>query len=203
MDEQNDKEPNTSRLTSKQAGIAGVAAAFLVALTGLVYGTHTDTNETASLTTAEEPSVITADMKTPTAETTSPDNSNERPAAAIQSVNGADASNTLRLRPAETVDFIVRFQNDIPELDACAEMFRTDQDTARNMFAKWAAVKPALSGVALSSVSYSGEMLLTWTSDIGRPLLRTELDEKLAAIKAMPSVRYADPDFTTTSQKGR
>jgi len=202
VDEQADKDTNPSGLTSKQTGIAGVAAAFLVAMTGLVYGTHPDKNQTASLTAANEASVVASDIKTPTARTAAT-RSSERPAVAIQSAGGSETNNALRLPPAETVDFIVRFGTNIPELDACAEMFAIDKDAARDMFANWAADKPALKGVALNSVSYSGEMLLTWTSDLGRPLRRAELDEKLAAIKAMPSVRYADPDFTTTPQKGR
>ena len=200
MDEQADKDQSSSGLTSRQTGIAGVAAAFLVAMTGLVYGTHPDRHQGASLTAAQGSPVIISDIKTPVAENASAQSSRERPAAAIR---GAEPDSTLSLPPAEMIDLIVRFENNIPELDACAEMFRTDKDAARKMFAKWAVDKPALSGVALGSVSYSGEMLLTWTSDIGRPLLRAELDEKLAAIKAMPSVRYADPDFTTTPQKGR
>jgi len=203
VDDQSDKDTSSSGLTSKQTAIAGLAAAGLVVLTGFVYGTRTDESQTASLTTSEDVSVIASDMKTPTTEATLTQNSSERPAAAIQTASRAEPNNTLRLPPAEMIDLIVRFQKDIPELDACAEMYRTDEDASRDMFAKWAADKPALNGVALSSVSYSGEMLLTWTSDIGRPLQRTELDEKLAAIKTMPSVRYADPDFTTTPQKGR
>lgn len=193
----------TSGLTSKKAGLAGVAAALLVTLTSFIYGTRPQPTETA--TPAAAIIETRADLKTPMLDATplrTPQTAaKELTAAAISS--RAPPGNLTRAAQTETFDFIVRFQNDIPEMNACLQTFRSDKNMARQMFADWAETQTGLKGMALNKVSYSGEVVLTWTPAIGRPLLRSELNAKLAAIKAMPSVRYADPDFTTQAQGAR
>lgn len=102
----------------------------------------------------------------------------------------------LRIADAETVDFIVRFKDDIDAIETCLSMPRDQIEETRKIFSDWAAADPAMSGMVLKKISYSDEFILTWNSGIHRPLLRTEMTQKLEALKAMPGVKYADPDYT-------
>lgn len=105
--------------------------------------------------------------------------------------------------PEQSVDFIVRFVDDIEALDACAEIYHQDKKAAQTLFADWAKQHSALNGVALTKVSYSGEMLLTWNTGINRPLAKQEVQDKLMKIKSLSAVKYADPDYTAQAQGGR
>lgn len=192
------KDASPEKLTSKKTALAGVAAAFLVIITAIAYGTHPEDAQTA--TPAQSARQQTVNIKTPLLTQASLQTPNQRPALALKQTAPDGQSSVTLLRPEQMFDFIVRFQNDIPELEACSKLFRTDETAARDMFSDWAKAHPPLARLTLKSVSYSGEMVLSWETGLRRPLLRLEVDQKLALIKSMAQVRYADPDYSVTSQ---
>jgi hypothetical protein len=192
----------TDQADSPASGLGRMAAlgvAWLAGMGALAFATLPSSSATHT-------SVATNAAPTGSAESTvSPDASRQTILAAGASTLTKDVptSNISRLAPEQTVDFIVRFNNDIDELDACSKMFRNDKEAAQKIFTDWASAHDALEGVTLKSVSYSGEMLLTWQTGINRPLSKREVEDKLVEIKSMPSVRYADPDYKVKAQGGR
>lgn len=183
-----DKKPaDNARAPSQRPGtLMGIAAAWLGALGAIAF--------TTLPSTAKHMSGV---------ETAMPVTAAAIPANAISEV-GAPHHDTLTLiRDHQVVDFIVRFQNDIPELDTCARTFRQDKAAAQSIFAKWAAQHDALEDMSLKTANYSGEMILSWDTGVQRPLLKTEIETRLAQIRAMPSVKYVDPDYTAQAEGGR
>lgn len=177
--------------------MAGLSVAWLAGMGALVFATLPSSGAThASVATDASQLLVPA---------SSAEDTTQKYIAAQASTlsNEAPGNTSAKLAPEETVDFIVRFANDIDELDACSKMFRTDKQAAHKIFADWAAAHEALDGVELKNVSYSGEMLLTWSTGINRPLSKTEVEDKLAKINALTAVRYADPDYTVQAQGGR
>jgi len=185
---------------SKAITLAGISAAWLAGMGALIFATLPSLAPSASHL-AEQ----TKDTSTPlyrTASSPAP-NVSTRPASATTQIAAPAASELTLRRESQSVDFIVKFQNDIPELEACGLTFRSDEGAARKMFADWAAHYDAMDGMGLKKASYSGEMILTWNTGIARPLSRAEVNAKLSEIKAMPSVKYADPDFTARAEGAR
>ena len=177
--------------------IAGLSVAWLAGMGALVFATLPSSSAThTSVATDGSPLLVPA---------SSAEEANQRYITAQASTLSEEApgSNSAQLAPEETVDFIVRFANDIEELDACSKMFRTDKQAAQKIFTDWAAAYESLDRVELKNVSYSGEMLLIWNTGINRPLSKTEVEDKLAKINALSTVRYADPDYTVKAQGGR
>ncbi len=96
--------------------------------------------------------------------------------------------------------FVVRF-NDNPEIKRCLDLFRKDKDAARAEFAEWASKHPALDGLTLHRVNYSGEAILRYTgADDANPVSNAKAMQ--ARLNGLPFVRYADPDFTAFPGKG-
>ncbi|MEO1407713.1 MAG: hypothetical protein AAFV54_14675 [Pseudomonadota bacterium] len=111
------------------------------------------------------------------------------------------ASETQMQRPpvprtgAGEVDFIVRF-DDVPEIEECLDTFRQNPEHARSVFREWARNHPELSGFRLKKTNYSGELVLTWDGDGGRPgrdMVMSVRDK----LQSAPMIKYADPDFST------
>ena len=184
------QQVNTGRM-------AGLSVAWLAGMGALVFATLPSSSATHTS--------AATDVSPPLVPTSAAEDTNQRYITAQASTLSKEApgSNNARLAPEQTVDFIVRFANDIEEIDACSKMFRTDKQAANKIFADWAAAHDALDGVELKNVSYSGEMLLLWKTGINRPLSKTEVADKLAKINALSTVRYADPDYTVKAQGGR
>lgn len=176
-----DKKPaDNARAPSQRPGtLMGIAAAWLGALGAIAF--------TTLPSTAKHMSGV----------------ENAMPAMALSEVGAPHRADLTLMQDHQVVDFIVRFQNDIPELDTCARTFRQDKAAAQSIFAKWAAQHDALEGISLKTVNYSGEMILSWDTGLQRPLLKTEVETRLAQIKAMPSVKYVDPDYTAQAEGGR
>ena len=183
-------EPSSAPKTVLVAGFAGV---WLAGMGALAYGTHPNV-QTALNTSAQaqEETVLNTPVYTPAATT--------RPASVTtQDPAGERAAG----KNHQNVDFIVRFENDIPELEACRKLFRTDKQTARKIFSDWAADYEAMKGIRLKKVSFSGEMLLAWNTGVEGPMPGDEIQARLTQIKDMPGVRYADPDYTAQAEGPR
>lgn len=190
-----DQQPETP----KRAILGSVAGGWLLGMGALAYATLP---ASASLTSGQFQE--TAGIKTPVITSSQiPQARQSVPASAVTQADPAPRGDLSLIRENEMVDFIVRFENDIDALDACSQMFRQDKEEAQKMFADWAAEHEAMQGMRLKKVSYSGEMILTWDTGSAQPLLRKSVEEKLAKIKALPSVRYADPDHTAQAQGAR
>ena len=111
-------------------------------------------------------------------------------------VASAPKNDLVRVQSAaagQAFAIIVRFRN-TPELDEIARSFRKDPEGARARFSRWAAGKPALSGLRLERASYSGELVLA--SSGGR-----DVDRVIAAIKAMDNVAYVEKDYSVQPGK--
>ena len=97
--------------------------------------------------------------------------------------------------------FVVRF-NDNPEIKRCLDLFRKDKDAARAEFAEWASKHPALDGLTLHRVNYSGEAILRYTgADDANPVSNAKAMQ--ARLNGLPFVRYADPRFYSLSRQRR
>lgn len=128
----------------------------------------------------------------PAGQTTTNQNEEDRPHVS----SSTSANDTLRVQTAaggSAFALIVRFR-DTPELEEIARDFRRDPSGARAKFAKWAAGKPALAGLQLERASYSGELVLI--SSGGR-----DIDQTIAAIKAMDNVAYVEKDYSVEPGK--
>ena len=100
----------------------------------------------------------------------------------------------------EEAAFIVRF-NDNPEINRCLQLFRKDKAASRAEFAEWASKHPALDGLSLERVNYSGEAILSYRgANDANPASSAKAIQ--ARLNDLPFVRYADPDYTAFPGKG-
>lgn len=128
---------------------------------------------------------------------------NVKPATVTTETAAVAVGDIAKIPKSQTVDFIVRFKKNIPELDKCSKMFRGDKAAARKLFSEWAASKEALDGIRLKKVSYSGEMILVWNIDTDSTVTQADVQAKLDQINSMADVRYADADSTVKTQEGQ
>ena len=138
---------------------------------------------------------------TPTSAPVSQDDATFMPAAG-STRTVADVS--LQASPAtatQSVDFIVRFDDKIEAIDHCLNLRPNQLPDAQRVFRSWAEDKDALDGMTLKKVKFSGEFILTW--DPGPGSGRAAIDDKLAKIRSLSSVRYADPDYTFQPEGAR
>lgn len=201
IDNQSMDEQKQSPQTPKTATLGGISALWLAGMSTLAFVTVPSNAAQYTSAPGVYSPAIAATAPAPDVSLESP--VRLRPAIATIESEPNPASDISLLPPPQTVDFIVRFNNDIPEIDACSKMYRENKAGAQRLFSDWAAAHDALEGVALKKVSYSGEMILVWETGIKRPLLTNEVQTKLAQIKALPSVLYADADSTAQVQGAR
>ena len=175
---------HTSPHPAGNKALMGVSLLWLIGAGALVYSTVPETHSSARFVThttaAEdaEPAAIPANAITATA---------------------AGAAQTIVTSPK--FDFIVKFNPDHPDMTACANMFRTDKNKARELFKDWATSNQVFNDMQLKTVNYSGEMLITWAPDKTGPLSKRDVEEKLELIQSATMVRYADKDSQITVQK--
>jgi len=189
----------------KPGTLAGVAAVWLAGMGALTFSTLPEvatqtSGATGSVATGQETDISPTIYK-PAASTSSSPIS--RPASAATQIQASDNSDLTPAIEGQTVDFIVRFENDDPGIEACRETFHKDKAASRKMFSDWAADYEPLQGMHLKKAAYSGEMILTWDTGSQTPAQSSEIAAKLAQITAMPNVRYADPDYTVQAEGAR
>lgn len=194
------EETNTSAPELKPGRVAGICSIWLVGIGALVFGTLPVSTVPTSLATNEHSQTV-PQFKTPLL---SGAQDNLRPAAGVTQAQLQSSAGFLPTGQGDTVDFIVRFNNNIEELDVCRSLFRSDPQASREMFTAWAGKYRALQDLSLKKASFSGEMILNWNPGMKRPPTRAEINTKLDQIKGLAEVRYADPDFHTAQpQKSR
>ncbi len=168
--------------------LMGVSLLWLIGAGALVYSTVPEAHSSARFVT-----------HTIAAENAEPAAVKAIPANAV-TATAAGAAPSIAASPK--FDFIVKFNPDHPDMTACANMFRTDKNKAREIFKNWATTNQVFDDMQLKTVNYSGEMLITWTPDKTGPLSKRDVEEKLQLIKSATMVRYADKDSQITVQKG-
>lgn len=112
----------------------------------------------------------------------------------------------VQARPAaarQPVDFIVRFDDKIEAIDRCLNLRPNQLPDAQRVFSDWASDKEALNGMTLKKVKFSGEFILSWDAGSDAHPARAAIDDKLAKIRSLSSVRYADPDYTFQPEGAR
>ena len=177
----------TSPPRAGNKALMGVSLLWLIGAGALVYSTVPEAHSSAQFATH----TIAAETAEPAAMRTIPANAVTATAAGAAPTSAA----------APKFDFIVKFNPDHPDMTACANMFRTDKNKAREIFKNWATTDQVFNDMQLKTVSYSGEMLITWAPETAGPLSKRDVEEKLQLIKSATMVRYADKDSQITVQK--
>lgn len=165
----------------KKAGVA-LAALWVGGMGALAIGTHPG-DDTAQRTSDTDSSVY-------------------MPASASSS-SAQSAGSAAATAAASSVDFIIRFDDKIEAIDRCLTLNPDQLPDAQRIFASWASDKDALSGMTLKKVKFSGEFILSWDAGTDGAPPRSVIDNKLEKIRAMPAVRYADPDYTFQPEGAR
>lgn len=165
----------------KKAGFA-LAALWVSGMSALAVGTHP--GDTIATHTSDGDAAI------------------YMPASALSS-SAQTAGPVATIAAARSIDFIIRFDDKIDAIDRCLALNPDQLPDAQRIFSAWASDKDALSGMTLKKVTFSGEFILSWDAGTAGSPSRAVIDSKLEKIRALPAVRYADPDFTFQPEGAR